>query len=190
MHIRNHDAGYGLISRANHWLTAVLMISVFLIGENMEDLEEGSSGAFDLFTLHSSLGLLVLALVILRLAWLPLGGKVPSVATSNWQDTLARAVRLVLWGSLIGMPLSGWAMVNGEGHAVAFFSMLEMPQLVAAGSMIGEAAEEIHEILPKLFLAALALHVAGSLKHHYLDHDCTLHRMLSGKECQGSRARS
>lgn len=189
MRMRNSEAGYGVISRINHWLTAVLMITVFLLGENMEELEEGSSAASDLFNLHSSLGLLVLALVILRLAWKPLGGSVPAVSTSTWQDTLAKAVRLVLWGSLIGMPLSGWAMVNGEGHLVTFFNMLDLPQLVASGSIIGEAAEEIHEILPNLFLGALSLHIVGALKHHWVDHDCTLHRMISGKDCQGSRAR-
>ena len=177
MQIRNHAQGYGVVSRSIHWLTAGLLLAAFLLGELLEDVDEECGAVGWVFDLHSGIGLIVLGLVLLRLLWIPLGGRVPELGGVDWQLMLARIVRAALWLCMLGLPLSGWAMVNAEGHALSFFGMFALPQLVSPGSGIGELAEEIHEALPGVLMFAVALHVAGALKHHFIDGDRTLLRM-------------
>jgi len=180
MLLRNTPNGYGLVSRFNHWATAAAMLATLGLGFILEEFDEHGAGGETLFYLHSSLAVLVMGLVLLRILWLPLGGSAPAErAVAGWQSLLARGTRAALWFCMIAMPLSGWLMASAEGEPVGLFGLLQLP-ILDTGHALGEVAEEVHESLPGVFIAALLLHVAGALFHHFVEGDDTLKRMTSG----------
>lgn len=177
---RNGRDHYGWVTRSIHWVTAALMVSAYLLGEVVEDLDHYGAEDDLGFIAHASAGILVLGLGVMRLFWWPISGSQPRIEGAGWQWRLAIAVRLVLLFSLFALPLSGWMTANAEGASVQFFGVWILPNLSARG---GEWLEEIHEALGVVFVWAVVLHALGALKHHFWDDDCTLKRMLSGRPC-------
>lgn len=182
MSLMNSDDAYGLVSRANHWLTALVFIPLIPMGIILEEMEDERGDIFfQLMVTHESLGVLMIGLLVMRLFWLLVDrGPASEGADPAWQAGLARLVRVVLWVGMVAMPVSGWIMSNSAGYAVSFFDLFELPAIVPESGLVHELAEEIHEALPGLLILALLLHVAGALKHHYLNGDRTLRRMTRG----------
>lgn len=182
MSLKNSERGYGLMSRANHWLTAVVFIALTILGMVLEQMggERGDS-FFQLMGLHKGLAIVLMGLVLLRLVWLFVDrARVTQEPVAQWQSLLARVVRLVLWVGLIAMPLSGWLMSNSAGHPVGFFGLFELPAITPESEPVHELAEVVHGLLPKLLIVAMLLHLVGALKHHWVDRDGTLSRMIKG----------
>lgn len=169
---------YDGISLALHWLIALLAFAQLTMGKFFEvEAEESGEGLFDW---HTALGLLVLTLILVRMAWrLTHPVPPPPPATPAWQHTVARVTHVAFYALLIALPLSGWALTSAEGDAVTFFGWFPVPSLPAAG---GEAAEdflkETHELLGNGLLVLAGLHVLAGLKHHFIDRDNVLRRML------------
>jgi len=170
---------YSGFSMTLHWLIALLAFSQLALGKFFEvEADEPDS----LFGWHTALGLLVLALMVVRLGWrLTHSVPAPPRTTPGWQQVAARATHMAFYGLLIALPLSGWALTSVEGDAVNFFGWFTVPALPLAG---GEATEEligeIHEVLGNVLLVLAGLHVLAGLKHHYVDRDGVLRRMLPG----------
>lgn len=171
--------GYGLVSRVNHWLTALVFIALIPLGMVLEDMQgDRSQLFFQLMTLHKGLAVLLIGLVAMRLLWLFADRtRVPPEPVAQWQHWMSKSVRAMLWVGLVGMPLSGWLMSNSAGFPVGFFGLFDLPRLVSADETLHALAESVHGLLPKLLIFALLLHTAGALKHHFIDRDRTLIRM-------------
>ena len=170
---------YDSVSKSLHWLIALLAFSQLAMGKffEVEADEEGS-----LFVWHTTFGLLVLALMLVRLAW-RLGHTPPALpsTTPAWQQTAARAMHHSFYALLILLPLSGWLLVSAEGDAVSFFNWLDVPALpVPGGEDSEDFIEETHEILGNVLLVLAGIHVLAGLKHHFVDRDNVLRRMLPG----------
>lgn len=182
MSLKNTPDGYGWVSRVNHWLSALVFIVLIPMGMVMEEMDDERGGAFfQLLEWHKGLAVLLMGLVLLRLLWMALDRTaVRKEPVDAWQSTLTNVVRLVLWAGLIGMPLSGWIMSNSAGYPVGFFGLFDLPFIVPESEFLHEAAESAHEALPGLLILAIVLHVAGALKHHFVDNDRVLTRMSRG----------
>ena len=177
MNLSQAPQSYDSVSKALHWLIALLAFAQLGMGKFFEvEADEADS----LFELHSALGLLVLALMLVRIAW-RLTHAVPDQPAGT--PPLLRLVALGMHGGfyllLIALPLSGWALTSIEGDAVSFFGAFPVPSLpVAGGEEMEDFIEEAHELMGNVLLVLAGLHVLAGLKHHFIDRDNVLRRML------------
>lgn len=174
----NTTDSYGLVSRALHWLLAALLIGVLVLGLVVEDMAKGPVRAATM-NWHQSLGFLVLMLVAVRLLW-RLVNPVPQPAGAALARRLATLMHWVLYALMIAQPLSGWLLIQAEGRELALFGRMPVPALVTESEPLEEILEGLHgSIWMVLAIAALG-HAAAALKHHFVDRDRTLVRMLRG----------
>ncbi len=174
----NSSNGYGCVSRVVHWLAVILVASAFGLAWVMTEMAS-SPEKFRLYGIHKSIGALIVALGLARIAWTaaqpappPLGELAP------WQRAAAKAVHglLLLW--LVAMPLSGWLMSSAAGRPVSVFGWFALPALIGPDRPTAHALGEVHEMLASLGLLLIGLHVAAALWHHFVLKDGTLRRML------------
>jgi len=161
-----------------HWLIAIAVIVNWRIAEAAEHAESPLRG--EIMANHKALGVTILILTLLRLAW-RLTHKTPPFASTvkPWEAALARTVHIIFYVLLIGMPLAGWLGNSLYGQAVDVFGLFTLPALpVGEDRDMGGQIFDIHAAAGTLMLALIVLHVVGALKHHLLDRDGNLYRML------------
>lgn len=180
MKLYNDANTYGLVSRANHWISAFLFIGLIALGIYMHELPK-SPEKFELYDLHKSLGIGLFALMMLRLVWLKISPNPEQISRNRFEHILAHSVKGILYLAMIMLPISGWVMSNSGGHEVAFFNLFTLPYLVGENETVHEIAETIHGTMGPLMIAIIALHIVGALKHHLVYKDDTLKRMLGKK---------
>jgi cytochrome b561 len=187
--LRNSSERYGMVAMLLHWTIAIAILALLVMGTLMVRLTPGSSLQFDLYQLHKSLGITVLALSVARLLW-RLFDPVPPLPTSlkRWEGALARATHIGFYVLMIVLPFSGWMMVSASVWNIptVVFGAFTLPHLPILGGLqdkkpVEGALKEVHEALAIGILMLLLLHVAGALKHHFVLHDDTLARMLPGR---------
>ncbi|AHD00876.1 cytochrome b/b6 domain-containing protein [Leisingera methylohalidivorans] len=191
----NSFSSYGSIAKTFHWLTALLIFSAFPLGYFANGLaQEIQSPGFDgsqaviaratlLFSLHKTLGVTVFFTALLRILWALSQPKPGLLHPDRKAEALAaEMVHWLLYGSLVAVPLSGWIHhAATTGFAPIWWpfgqSLPFVPKSEVAASFFGG----VHWVLVWTLGASLALHIAGALKHHVIDRDATLHRMLPGR---------
>ncbi len=176
----DRGARFGAVSIFNHWVIAVAIIVMLAIGLTMDDDSSGPGGNF-LLNLHKSIGVFVLIFGAWRVLW-RLIWRFPQDVCSMpvWQKTAATAVHWLLLIAILVMPLSGYIGSSTSGHAVSFFGLFSLPNLGEA-KWISRLCWEVHETTANILIALVVVHVLAALKHHVIDRDGTLRRML-GKE--------
>jgi cytochrome b561 len=175
--LKNNESRFGLIAIILHWVMALIMIGMLTVGLYMAGLPN-SDQKFKLFGLHKSFGIVVLSLAALRLFW-RLINITPTLSSPWWERLAAHAMHLALYGFMFAMPLSGWLMSSSGGYPVSFFGLFELPQIIAANEEWNKFFQEAHEYLGYALIAAIVLHTAAALKHHFIDKDNILRRMIS-----------
>ncbi len=161
---------YHISSRILHALMAVFVIAALAIGIYMtEFLPKEAANRFEIYDLHKSIGVSVLLLVLVRFIN-RLYRKPPAlpVTLPAYEKFLAHFIHYFLYFLMLAVPLSGYLMSNSYGFPVHLFS-INMPNLIVANPQIGRFFSQAHEILAYSLLAAVALHVAGALKHSLFD---------------------
>jgi len=169
-----------------HWLIAVGIIGMLILGKYMHELSDTDATKFDLYQLHKSFGLTILALSVLRLVW-RLVNKVPPLPEHmpTWERYAAHASHVLLYVLIVAIPLSGWALASASplGIPTIWFGQFEIPHLpglqgYADQHAVEDQAHEVHELLGNLMIGLLVIHVGAALKHHFWDRDDVLTRML------------
>ncbi|MDM7956304.1 YceI family protein [Blastomonas sp.] len=172
-------ARYSLGAIVLHWLIAAALAFQIVFADSLE----GPRGPdlFARFQLHKSVGITILLLSLLRVGWRVVAPRPAPVPGPQWAMTLSGLVHFGFYVVMIGAPLTGWILVSTSDIKVdtLLFGSLPWPNLPAP-QWLGEPAEEIHEILPKVGIALFVLHVAGALRHQYLLGTPILARMLPG----------
>jgi cytochrome b561 len=178
MRLTNSHTGYGLVHWAVHWATAVLVCWLFYLGWTMVDLPL-SPRKFQDYALHKSLGLTVLALVLLRIVWRRLN-EVPRLpdGMARHETILAKATHHGIYVLLVVMPLTGWLYSGATASPANFFGFFTVPDLVPPNETLASAVKAVHLVAGYLLALAILLHVAGALKHHFVNRDTVLLRML------------
>lgn len=174
MNLLNTPARYGIVSQSLHWVTALLVVVLILSGKAGDiDAEDGNV----LYFWHSSLGLLIFLLVVARIIWRFITPPPKKLATgSRLMGRVAAGLHLIFYVLLVALPLSGWLASSAEGGLVSLFGFGTLPRWsVGAG---GELFEEAHEVLGNILLILVVLHGLAALKHHFVDKDDVLLRML------------
>jgi cytochrome b561 len=178
MPLRNSERDWGTIAQLLHWGIALLVIGLVLLGLVMQELPN-SPGKVKLYALHKSVGLGVLLLAVLRLGWRLMDGRPLLPATMPvWQRRLAGATHGLLYLLLFAMPLTGWLYNSAANFPLRWFGLFKVPALSGPDPELKLLAQELHTLGFYLLAALFLLHVAGALKHHYVDRDRTLLAML------------
>jgi cytochrome b561 len=177
MRLRNDAAGWGGASVALHWLTALLIVALACLGLWMTGLPP-SMLKLKVYALHKSLGLTVLGLSVLRLAWLLFGGRPTALPGPRWQHRAAVATHVALYVLLLLVPLSGWWYNSTAGFPLRWFGLVSLPSLGGADALLKPIARDRHEWLFYVLAAVVLLHSAAALWHHVHLRDATLTRML------------
>ncbi len=169
---------FSSLSIGVHWLTLLLMIALYAVIELRGLFPRGSDPRETMKDWHNILGLVVLALVFIRVAVL-LAHRPPAISPTppRLQQIAAKTVHLALYLFLLGMPLLGWATLSAQGKPVGLPG-LPLPAMLAADRALGHQLEEIHETIGTLGYYLIGLHAMAALFHHYIMRDDTLLRML------------
>jgi cytochrome b561 len=165
-----------------HWLVAIAMIAMLGFGLYLSQMERGDAKSA-LIQVHKSFGSLVLFLVMARIWWrLRQGSLQPIGNHPRWQRMAATASHHFLLFATIAMPLTGFVRSIGRGRAIDIFGYPFIPQLLAEkNDTISAIGSSAHEVIAYITMAVLALHVAVALKHHLVDGDGTLRRILGAR---------
>ena len=154
------DARYPRFLAGLHWLTLLLLAAVYACIELRGNFPRGSALRAGLKEWHYALGLVVFALLWLRVA-LRLRGPVPAAILPGWQHWLASAVHVLLYLFMAAMPLLGWALVSADGELPAWYG-LALPALTAPDPMLAERLEAWHETLGVAGYWLIGLHAAAA----------------------------
>ncbi|AXJ95655.1 MULTISPECIES: cytochrome b [unclassified Sphingomonas] len=169
------DERYSTVAIWFHWGIAVLIIANLVIGIGHDSVPALRA----LMGAHFAIGLTVLALTVLRVAW-RLGHRAPPypAAMPAWEKGVAHANQWGLYLLMLALPLTGWLMVSGPGPSrpMTWFGLFIMPHLPASKAAAG-FGHEAHGILGWAMVALVVLHVAAALRHHFVRRDQILSRM-------------
>nr|WP_199042360.1 cytochrome b [Dyella sp. ASV24] len=177
MSFRNTDRQWGSVAKFFHWTIALLIIGNGIFGLCM-DLAGNPMQKINWLALHKSIGLTVLALFLLRVLWRFFNRQPKDEPAPRWQHLAAHAMHITLYALVAALPLSGWWFNSIVGKPLQFFKQFNLPALTAANPDTSHLWHEVHEYLFWFLVLLLVLHIAGALKHHLIDRDNTLRRML------------
>ena len=177
MSLRSDDRRWGSVAKFFHWIVALGILGNGVWGLLMTGMAPSMS-KINIYALHKSIGLTVLALFALRLAWRLYDGAPPDEAMPRWQRFGAHVTHVVLYGFILALPLSGWLFNSLHGYLLQWFKLFNLPALAARNDDLSELAGEVHEWLFYLLLVVVIGHAGAALKHHYFDQDNVLRRML------------
>lgn len=170
---------YPFNTRLLHWLSALLIIGLFFLGLWMRSLDYYSSWYQTAPNIHKQVGVLLFTLMILRLAWRI---KSPAMLALNthksWELKLGHVVHLILYVAIFVILFSGYFISTADNKGIEILGLFDVPALITAIDQQEDIAGLIHEYTAYGLMALVGLHIAGALKHHFVDKDTTIKRML------------
>lgn len=171
-------ARYSKVAMILHWVIAIAVIVNWRIAEGSHGLEGAAKSAA--LAPHRALGITILALSVLRLAWRLMHRPPPLAATlAGWERVLARTTHILFYVLLIGLPIGGWLASSYASIPIDYFGLFAIPALpVAQDYDMAKAIIEVHEEGGSVLLLLVALHTLAALKHQFYDKDGNLSRML------------
>ncbi|NLB57328.1 MAG: cytochrome b [Gammaproteobacteria bacterium] len=175
---KNDALRWGGASQLLHWLVVALILAQGPLGLLMADMPN-SPDKIRAYALHKSIGLTILALAALRLAWrLHAGSPVPVPGTPRWQERAAQVSQVLLYALLFAIPLSGWLFNSAAGFPLQWFGLFNLPPIAPGDPALREIAGTLHLWLFLLLVAVALVHAGAALHHHLVLRDATLARML------------
>lgn len=182
----NTAHSYGSVAKTFHWLTALLIVTLIALGiiaNGMAyDTSEQLARKAWLFSMHKTLGVTMFFVALARIGWAfkqpKPNGLHPERRAESW---LAETIHWLLYGSLVIVPLAGWiSHAATTGFAPIWWPFGQTLPFVAKSESTAELFAGLHIVFERVLAASILLHVAGALKHHFVDKDATLKRMWFG----------
>jgi cytochrome b561 len=168
---------YTRVAIALHWIIALAVVAQFAWGWIMQTIPKQPPGLrADAFNVHKSVGLTILLLMLLRLAWRWRHPAPPLPAMPAWQSRLARATHVTLYVALFAMPLAGYLGSVFSGYPVKYFG-ITLPSWGWKDDSLKNLMSTVHFTVSWILACAVGLHVAGALKHWLWDRDALVARM-------------
>ncbi len=165
---------------AMHW-GSVLAIVISVAAMFVRDVIEDAAARQWLLEIHRQLGLLVLALAVVRIVFRLVRGLVDHARESRWVlRAAAHGAHLALYALLIALPVLGWAVTSAHGVSLRAIGVVPLPSLMAPDSEVADTLSDYHVWLAWALLGLVALHAAAALWHHYVRRDAVLEAMLPG----------
>jgi cytochrome b561 len=160
-----------------HWVLALAIVGSFSVGLYMADLPI-SPQRLKLYNWHKWAGVTILALSAVRLLWRLTHRPPADLPMPAWQRLAAHDTHYALYLLFFAVPLVGWAYSSAAGFPIVWFGVLPLPDFVSADKALAEAIKPWHGYLAYALAALVLMHVAAALKHHFIDRDGLLSRML------------
>jgi cytochrome b561 len=173
-----YTSKYTSLAIAFHWLLALMIFISFSVGLYMADLPF-SPTRLKLYNWHKWAGVTILALSAARLLW-RLTHRPPPLPEGmpNWQRTASHISHAALYVLFFAVPLTGWAYSSAAGFPIVWFGVMPLPDFVPKDRALAEAIKPFHWIAAYSLAAVVLIHIAAALKHHFMDRDTVLARML------------
>ncbi len=177
--LKNSSENYGTVSKTLHWSIALLIVGLIWLGWYMVDLTYYDTWYNDSLTLHKSFGMLVLALALVKVAWVSYS-KLPNYSPTlePWERVGARITHAILFLAMFAIPISGYFISTSAGDPVSIFGWFEISALFSIGEEPRDIAIELHYYLAYATAGLVVLHALAALKHQFVDKDGALGKML------------
>jgi len=188
MQLKNTSNRYGGVAQILHWLIVALIITQWVLAQLAEaaghDKAAHPAAALHQLALlarHKSVGLTIFALAIVRLVWRFVSPPPPMPNTMpRWQVMAAKLTHFAFYALLLLLPISGLVMSAASNYPVSYFGWFTIPNIVAPDEALKDIMKERHEMLFDILMVVAVVHVIAALKHHFVDRDGVLRRMLPG----------
>ena len=168
---------YDATAKFLHWIIVGLLAVQYPIGWLMPDIHRGQTPGAAM-TFHISFGILILALIVLRLIW-RLAHPVPAEPSlPPWQRIASQVSHWLLYLLVLATTVSGWLFASFRGWTVSFFYMMRLPMLASDNAAAGNAIDGLHQIAEWSLLVLIGLHVVAALAHLLIYRDRVMQRML------------
>lgn len=173
-----HAIRYTRTAVGLHWLIALAIIATFTLGLYMTGLQL-SPTKLKIYAWHKWAGVTIWLLVWVRVFW-RMTHRPPELPTTmpRWQQTAATLMHMLIYLLMIAIPISGWLMSSAKGFQTVYFAIVPLPDLVAKNKALGDQLATLHEVLNFTMAGLILAHAAAAIKHHIIDHDEVLVRML------------
>jgi cytochrome b561 len=170
---------YGTTAKVFHWLVMALLLVQYPIGWLMPGVHRGMQpgGAM---TLHISLGMVILILIVLRFAWRLTHPVAPESSLPAWQRLSSEALHWLLYALVLATTVTGWLFASVRGWSVSFFFLVPLPMLSPENAATGKLIDGWHQAMEWTLLVVIGLHVAAALAHIFIYRDRIMQRMLPG----------
>lgn len=176
---RSNSERWGWVAISLHWLSALLVFGLFGLGLWMTSLGFYHPWYHDGPDLHRGLGVLLLLLTLARLAWRAMDGRPDELAEHQWWERLAaRWMHRALYLLLLAVMVSGYLITTADGRALEVFGLFSIPATLSGLDQQEDIAGAVHLVLASTLVALALMHAGAALKHHLIDKDKTLMRML------------
>lgn len=176
--LRNDIDSWGAPAKLFHWLMAALIFAQVALGLVAVGWHL-SPTKLHLFVWHKSTGMLILALLALRLLW-RLSSRVPALPAemAAWERLGAHLSHFLLYALMIALPLTGWVISSASNVPFSIFWTIPLPAITAPDKATADLFASVHGWLVALLAAILFAHTGAALRHHYVKRDSVLTRML------------
>ncbi|MBC7182364.1 MAG: cytochrome b [Marinobacter sp.] len=179
MQIRNTSASYGVVAIFLHWLVALAVFGLFALGFWMVDLTYYHDWYKRAPDIHRSIGILLLAVMVFRVVWraVTVSPSAPS-GHRRWEVRSAHLAHGLLYVLIFVAMASGYLISTADGSSISVFGWFEVPSVTGQIKGMEEPAGTVHYWTTWSIIVLALIHAAGALKHHFIDRDNTLRRML------------
>jgi cytochrome b561 len=161
-----------------HWGVAVLVLATIPLGLYMTELAL-SPRKLQLYAYHKWIGVTVFLLAVLRVLW-RLAHRPPphSADMPSWQRRAAHTAHVLLYVLIVAVPFSGWVYSSAVGVPTVYLGVWQLPDLVSRNRELADALKLVHRTLAYALTALVVVHVGAALKHHFVDRDGVLARIV------------
>ncbi|RRD01385.1 cytochrome b [Amphritea balenae] len=176
--VKNDTHQYGLGSIAIHWGMALIIIGMYPLGLYIDTLDYYDPAYRTVPQWHKSIGLILMSLLIVRMLWQTINKKPQALEQPKLLLLITKLAHSGLYLLLLIALVSGYMISTADGRAIAVFNWFEVPALPAVTENQEDIAGEIHYLSTTTLIILAGLHALAALKHHYINKDNTLKRML------------
>lgn len=178
LHIYNSDTAYGLVSKLLHWCIAILFIAMLALGLYLEEIDYLHPWHNAALYFHKAFGMMILLLGLCEILWVRLTrSPAPLISLTSLERLMANVMHRTLYLMLLLIPVTGYFVSTSAGDPIDVFG-ISVPAITKVSSHVKEVFEESHEILAYISIILVLIHITAALKHHFVDKDNTLRRML------------
>ena len=174
----NSSARFGAITIAIHWVSALVIIGQFCMGLYMLSLDYYDPYYHLLPDYHKSIGILFAVLLCIRILWTAVNPRpLPAKGVSEWEHRVARITHTTLLGLLLIVVVFGYLISTADGSSIQVFNLFEVPATLSSANQ-EDWAGELHYWFALSVILLSGIHALAALKHHFIDRNETLARML------------
>ena len=181
--LRNTRYRFGPVAKLLHWLIAALMLSLIPTGWYMVGLSDEDIWYYRFLDLHQAMGLSVFALFVVKIIWMLISpNPKPLNSLPTWERRSARVVHTLLIALMAVIPTLGYLFAAGQGDPIDLYGIIEIPGVIELTKSEGELIIDLHAYFAYGCAVLIAIHILAALKHHFIDKNNALARMLFGTQ--------